>query len=116
MSLHSVVEAGLCDRSLQIYYDEHVFNTARHELFDLARSADERPFLLHVSFTHPHNPFVTTKEFLDLYDRDQISMPEVCYILYKDRDPWAQRYYMTIRQDEFDITDEQLRNLSLIHI
>ena len=110
MSLHSVVEAGLCDRSLQIDYDEHVFNTARQELFDLARSDDERPFLLHVSFTHPHNPFVTTKEFWDLYDHDKISMPEVGYIPYKDRDPWAQRYYMTIRQDEFDITDKQLRN------
>ena len=37
-------------------------------------------------------------------------MPEVGYIRYEDRDPWAQRYYMTIRQDEFDITEEQLRN------
>ena len=29
MSLHSVVEAGKCERSLQIDYDEHVFNMAR---------------------------------------------------------------------------------------
>lgn len=110
MSLHSVVEAGLCDRSLQIDYDEHVLNTARQEIFDLARSSDKRPFLLHVSFTHPHNPFVTTKEFWDLYDHQKISMPEVAHIRYEDRDPWSQRYYMTIRQDEFDITEEQFRS------
>ena len=110
MSLHSVVEAGLCDRSLQIDYDEHVANTARQEIFDLARSSDKRPFLLHVSFTHPHNPFVTTTEFWDLYDHHKIAMPEVSHIPYEDRDPWSQRYYMTIRQDEFDITEKQLRS------
>jgi choline-sulfatase len=110
MSLHSVVEAGICERSLQIDYDEHVFNAARQEIFDLARSPDDRPFMLHVSFTHPHNPFVTTQEFWDLYDHDKIPLPEVAYIPYEQRDPWAQRYYMTIRQDEFDISEDQLLN------
>ena len=37
-------------------------------------------------------------------------MPEVSHIPYEGRDPWSQRYYMTIRQDEFDINDEQLRS------
>ncbi|MGB1863285.1 MAG: choline-sulfatase [Candidatus Puniceispirillum sp.] len=110
MSLHSVVESGICERSLQIDYDEHVFNTAKQEIFDIARSNDERPFMMHVSFTHPHNPFVTTAEFWNLYDHDAIPFPEVDYIPYEERDPWSQRYYMTIRQDEFDITDEQLLN------
>ena len=110
MSLHSVVESGICERSLQIDYDEHVFNAARQEVFDLARSPDDRPFMLHVSFTHPHNPFVTTQEFWDLYDHDKIPLPEVSYIPYEQRDPWAQRYYMTIRQDEFNITNDQLLN------
>ncbi|MDB2390335.1 choline-sulfatase [Alphaproteobacteria bacterium] len=110
MSLHSVVEAGLCERSLQIDYDEHVFNSAKQEIFDIARGNDARPFMMHVSFTHPHNPFVTTSEFWDLYDHDAIPFPEVDYIPYEDRDPWSQRYYMTIRQDEFTITDDQLLN------
>ena len=110
MSLHSVVEAGKCERSLQIDYDEHVFNMARQEIFDLARSTDNRPFMLHVSFTHPHNPFVTTQEFWDLYDHSEIPPPEVPFIPYEKRDPWSQRYFMTIRQDEFDITNEQLKN------
>ena len=36
-------------------------------------------------------------------------MPEVSHIPHEGRDPWSQRYHMTSRQDEFDITDEQLR-------
>ena len=32
------------------------------------------------------------------------------FIPYEKRDPWSQRYFMTIRQDEFDITNEQLKN------
>ena len=110
MSLHSVVESGTCERSLQIDYDEHVYNTARQDLFDHARSSDDRPFLTHVSFTHPHNPFVTTPEFWNLYKDSEIPEPETAYIPYEKRDPWSQRYYLTIRQDEFDITPEQLHS------
>eukprot|EP01032_Pedospumella_encystans_P014639 gene14639-16795_t len=72
MSLRSVVEAGLCERNLQIDYDEEVAYRAEQWLYDRARSPDERPFLLWASFTHPHNPFITTRPFWDLYDHDKI--------------------------------------------
>ena len=77
-------------------------------MFDHARSTDDRPFLLHVSFTQPHNPFVADKKYWDMYEGVDIPEPEVGHIPYEERDPWAQRYYMTIRQDEFDVTPEQL--------
>lgn len=110
MSLLSVVEAGKCERNLQIDYDEEVFNAARKELYDHARSTDERPFLMHVSFTQPHNPFVAARKYWDMYEGVDIPEPEVAHIPYEDRDPWSQRYYLTIRQDEFDITPEQRYN------
>jgi choline-sulfatase len=66
--------------------------------------------MLHVSFTQPHNPFVAGKKYWDMYEGVDIPEPEVAHIPYEDRDPWSQRYYMTIRQDEFDITPEQLYN------
>lgn len=110
MSLLSVVEAGHCQRNLQIDYDEEVFNAAKQEMFDHARSTDDRPFLLHVSFTQPHNPFVCGKKYWDMYEGVDIPEPEVPHIPYEDRDPWSQRYFLTIRQDEFDITPEQLYN------
>ena len=108
MSLLSVVEAGYCERNLQIDYDEEVFVAARRELYDHARSEDDRPFLLHVSFTQPHNPFVAGRKYWEMYEGRDIPGPEVPFIPYEERDPWSQRYFLTIRQDEFDITPEQL--------
>lgn len=109
MSLRSIVEAGLCERNLQIDYDEEVAYRAEQWLFDQARSDDERPFLLWASFTHPHNPFITTKKFWDLYDHDKIEMPTVPFIPIADRDPWSKRYAYTIRADEHDVSEEQIR-------
>jgi choline-sulfatase len=109
MSLRSVVEAGLCERNLQIDYDEEVAYRAEQWLYDQARSDDTRPFLLWASFTHPHNPFIATKPFWDLYEHDTIELPRVPFIPIAERDPWSRRYAYTIRADEHDVTDEQLR-------
>lgn len=110
MSLLSVVEAGYCERNLQIDYDEEVYQAAKQEMYNHARSTDERPFMLHVSFTQPHNPFVAGKKYWDMYEGVDIPELDVPHIPYGKRDPWSQRYYLTIRQDEFDITPEQLYN------
>ncbi len=109
MSLRSIVEAGLCERNLQIDYDEEVAYCAEQWLYDQARSDDDRPFLLWASFTHPHNPFITTRKFWDLYDHDKIALPTVPFIPIAERDPWSRRYAYTIRADEHDVSEEQLR-------
>lgn len=109
MSLRSIVEAGLCERNLQIDYDEDVAYHAEQWLFDWARDTDQRPFLLWASLTHPHNPFVTTKEFWQLYDHEKIDLPRVPFIPIEKRDPWSQRYAYTIRADEHDISEENIR-------
>lgn len=110
MSLRSVVEAGVCKRSLQIDYDEQVCYEAVQKIYDYARLPEKQPFMLMASFTHPHNPFVTTQEYWDLYDHDAIELPEVPHIPIADRDPWSQRYAYTIREDEHNITEAHLRN------
>jgi choline-sulfatase len=110
MSLRSIVEAGLCERNLQIDYDEEVCYKAEQWLWDQARDDDERPFMLWASFTHPHNPFVTTQEFWDLYEHDKINMPDVPFRPIEERDPWSKRYAYTIRADEHNITEEHIRN------
>lgn len=109
MSLRSVVEAGLCERNLQIDYDEEACYRAEQWLFDWARDSDQRPFLLWASFTHPHNPFITTREYWDLYDHAAIDLPRVPFIPIDQRDPWSQRYAYTIRADEHDISEEHIR-------
>jgi choline-sulfatase len=111
MSLRSIVEAGVCKRSLQIDYDEDVCFQAVQKIYDYARLPDKQPFMLMASFTHPHNPFVTTQEFWDLYDHDTIGLPGVAHIPIANRDPWSQRYAFTIREDEHTITAANLRNV-----
>ncbi len=110
MSMRSVVEAGISNRSLQIDYDEEVCYQAEVKLWDYARVSKEQPFFLAASFTHPHNPFTTQPEYWDLYDHDAINMPSVPAIPLAERDPWSQRYYHLIRNDEHRVTDEDVRN------
>ncbi len=110
MSLRSIVESGLCKRSLQIDYDEEVCFQAVQKIYDFARDSNKKPFMLMASFTHPHNPFVTTKEFWDLYDHSQIKMPKVPWSPIDSRDPWSQRYALTIREDEHNVSEADLRN------
>ena len=110
MSMRGIVESGLCVRSLQMDYDDDVANQSVQWLFDHTRRADGRPFLLVSSFTHPHNPFTISKEFWDLYDDADIEMPTVPFIPFEARDPWSQRYYKLIRQDEHIVTDAHIRS------
>ncbi len=105
MSLRGVVESGLCQRSLQLDYDDEVSFTSTKKIFDYARDQDDRPFFLTASFTHPHNPFTITEEYWNRYSDDEINMPSVPFIPYADRDPWSQRYYHLIRQDEHYVDD-----------
>ena len=109
MSMRSVVEAGRCQRSLQIDYDEDVGFQAVRKIYDYARDPDGKPFFLAASFTHPHNPFTITPEFWDLYDHDDIDLPRYPGKPVEERDPWSRRYHYLIRQDEHEITDEHLR-------
>ena len=62
-TLPSVVEAGPCARSMQIDFDDEVAHQAVRKVYDLARDDDPWPFLLLVSFTHPHDPFTITEEY-----------------------------------------------------
>ena len=110
MSMRGVVESGLCVRSLQMDYDDDVANQSVQWLFDHTRRGDSKPFLLVSSFTHPHNPFTISKEYWDLYTDAEIDMPTVPFIPFEERDPWSQRYFKLIRQDEHHVTDAHIRS------
>lgn len=109
MSMRGVVEAGICTRSLQFDYDDDVAHHAEQKLFDLARQQTKRPFFFTASFTHPHNPYVTTQQWWDLYKDDEIDEPKVGPIPYEERDPHSQRLYWLFRQDEHIITPQDVR-------
>ncbi|MEM6941963.1 MAG: choline-sulfatase [Pseudomonadota bacterium] len=73
----SVTVAGVCERSMQIDFDNLVTYHAVQHLYDVARSDDRRPFFLQVSYTHPHEPYLCQKPFWDLYADEDIPLPQV---------------------------------------
>ncbi len=59
----------------QLAFDQMVFDRALERLGMHALSGRKQPLFLNVSFTQPHDPFTTTKEFLDLYQDADIPLP-----------------------------------------
>ena len=87
----SVLVSGICERSVQIDYDEEVAHRTVRHLYDIARSDDDRPFFLQASFTHPHEPYLCRKEFWDLYGNDEIPLPAVPPMRGARHDPHSRR-------------------------
>ena len=77
INMRAVVDSGQCVRSLQIDYDDEVTHAGVQKLYDLARFHQHAPFLLWVSFTHPHSPYITTRKYWDLYLPDEVPPPRV---------------------------------------
>ncbi len=106
----AVTEAGVCARSLQIDYDDEVEHAGIQKIYDLARFNKESPFMLWVSFTHPHSPFMTTQKYWDLYDHDAIDMPKVPPIPVEYQDAMSRWLHYGHGQDLLTITDVHVRN------
>ncbi len=109
-NMDSVVNAGVAEASNQLDYDDDVGYQAVRKLRDLARTDDERPWFVTVSFTHPHDPYVARQEFWDRYDHEAIPMPTVGPIDAVEQDPHSRRVSHVIAADVTPVTDEQVRN------
>ena len=109
-NMDSVREAGPCERTNQIDFDDEVGFSAVRKIYDIARSKDDRPFFLTVSFTNPHDPYACPKEHWDRYDHDEIDMPKTDYIPDEHMDPHSLRLRRAYLQTPDAATDEQVRN------
>ncbi len=105
----SVTVAGICERSVQIDFDDLVtFHSIRH-LYDIARSDDDRPFFLQVSYTHPHEPYLCRKEFWDLYEDVEIPAPGVRALPAAKHDPHSVRLLSDFSMLDKRFSDEDIR-------
>ena len=109
-NMDSVRQAEPCERTNQIDFDDEVGFCAVRKVYDLARSSDDRPFFLTVSFTNPHDPYACPKEHWDRYDHDAIDMPTTGYIPDQDLDQHSLRLRRAYLQSPDAVTDEQVRN------
>ena len=63
-NMDAVTQAGVAEVTNQLLFDDEVGHTGVRALHELARDEDERPWMLVVSFTHPHDPYVTRRPVL----------------------------------------------------
>ncbi len=101
-------DAGEAVTTYQIDYDEEVGFAAQRKLLDMARDDDHRPFFLCASFIHPHDPYVARPEWWNLYDHDDIDMPDEWDL--DSLDPHTHRIRTGIQADTVGYTDDQVRN------
>jgi choline-sulfatase len=104
-NMSSVRDAGLCVRSNQLDFDDEAALMAERAIFDLARSKDQRPFLLVASFSHPHDPFAVPQRYWDLTRDEDIDMPAPGLAL----DPHSRRLRHVCAMDSEPVTVTQIR-------
>ena len=110
LTMAPVIEAGQCIRSLQIDYDDEVAFASMQGLYDLARDRSGSPFFFTVSFTHPHSPYVITREHWERYEHEEIGMPEVGEIPLQEKDHLSRNLHYCQGRDEYQVSPEQIRN------
>jgi len=104
-----VLRSGVYEQTIQLDYDNEVAFRATRKIHDLARSDDQRPFCLFVSFTHPHDPFAIPRIYWDRYAHENIDMPAIPPIPRHALDPHSQRLYDHIGVAEAAMTEADVR-------
>lgn len=107
--VNGLLRSGIYERTIQLDYDDEVAFRATRKIHDLARSDDERPFCLFVSFTHPHDPFAIPRRYWDRYRHEDIDMPAIPAMPRDELDPHSQRLYDHIGAAEAAMNGEEVR-------
>jgi len=107
-NLGSVTGAGVAEISNQMEYDDDVAHQACAWLYEASRGAEDRPWCLTASFTHPHDPYVARRRYWDLYHDCAHLQPQVGAIPYEDQDPHSKRIFNANDWRSFDITAENV--------
>jgi choline-sulfatase len=108
-SLECVADAGPCERTLAMEYDEEACFQAARWLYAARRHGDDRPFLLAVSCIQPHDPYLAPAAEWALYDDEAIDMPAVPWIAPEARDPHSRRLWALYDRGEYRITGPHVR-------
>ncbi|MBT6507655.1 MAG: choline-sulfatase [Marinovum sp.] len=107
-NMGSVTGAGVAEITNQLEYDDEVAHHAARKLYDLARGADQRPWCLTVSFTHPHDPYVARQKYWDIYADCAHLQPQVAVIPYQDQDAHSKRIFDANDWRSYEITDTMI--------
>ncbi len=109
-NLLSVKQAGIAEQTNQLEYDDEVGFQACRRIYDYARNPEQRPFCLVASFTHPHDPYAARAHHWNLYKDAEIDLPATPAIAYDKMDPHSQRLFKVSAMDDYDISDQDVKN------
>ena len=101
-----LTDSGVCSRNVQIDYDEAVTHHAVQKIYDTARSSDNRPLFLQVSYTHPHDPYLCQQHHWDLYEDVDIPAPRIGMESADQNDPHSVRLLAQHGFDEANVSDD----------
>ena len=99
--------AGVTGSTMQMRYDDEVTHRA---IQWLGESDDRRPFFLTVSYTHPHDPFMITREYWDRYAGRTIDDPITPGGRQGHPDDYSRRLLAALDLDGLELTGAQIRN------
>lgn len=108
-NMGSVTGAGTAEITNQMEYDDEVANLAKQKIYQLSRGLDDRPWSVTVSFTHPHDPYVARRKYMDLYDDCEHLDPVESAYRFEQLDPHSQRIMLANDYTQFTITDDDVR-------
>jgi len=108
-NMGSVTGAGVAEITNQLEYDDEVAYHATRKVYDLGRGRDERPWMLTVSFTHPHDPYVARRKYWDLYADCAHLDPSVPAIPYEAQDAHSRRILDASDWRNFEISGDDIR-------
>jgi choline-sulfatase len=107
-TMGSVTGAGVAEITNQLEYDDEVAFHATQKVYDFARAADTRPWMMTVSFTHPHDPYVARRRYWDLYEDCTHLMPQVPTLPFDDQDPHSRRILNASDWHSYSQTDDMV--------
>jgi choline-sulfatase len=108
-NMSSVKEAGVAEMTNQLEYDDEVAFHAVRRLYDYARYERDVPFLLCVSFSHPHDPYVARRRYWELYRDDEIDLPAAPALPVDELDPHSRRLWHDCGVGEVEIGEDDVR-------
>jgi len=107
-NMGSVTGAGVAEITNQLEYDDEVAFHATQKVYDYARAGDTRPWMMTVSFTHPHDPYVARRKYWDLYEDCAHLMPQVPAISFGDQDPHSRRILNASDWHSYTLTEDMV--------
>jgi len=86
------------------FHDERVLRETLEALADLKNS--DQPWVVYSGFIGPHDPYIVPQKYIDMYDLDEIQLPESYYDDLKDKPVLYQR----MRQQTFgQLSEREIR-------